>query len=583
MARREKYQPMYDAIQVFKEQCLLQNRSILWPGLPIWTKENLLDWRERFIDNPLFGSDLSFKQKLELQLQGASPYVLGLVAEISYVYFIPSDSFKFETKYGDIEKRAVNGNLPIPTKGDPFWDPLKIGFTSTGLRYHLRYPQYSLITEFALAIKDKDNASLILDKSNSTKELLNALLEKVEVKKDRGGDMRDALLYLMFPDEFERSISTMDKERMVARFGSELSENIDLDKRLLMVRNELSKTYGADFDFYDDLDHLWKNSGPVSPPTPPPPPEKSRVLKESSRLLKRYKNLIYFGPPGTGKTYWAHLLKNEMIQSQLDRPPVGDFWKSVTFHQSYAYEDFVEGLRPKVDQADGTNLTFELKQGAFRDICNKAEADPKNQYVLIIDEINRGNIAKIFGELISLIETDKRGKLSVALPYSKEEFTVPTNLFIIGTMNTADRSIALLDVALRRRFAFFELMPDSELLSDVTISVPDEDVLNVGTFLEVLNRRVLKYRGRDYQIGHSFFIPLRSMEDNLDKLSFMQDVWNYQVIPQLKEYFYSQPDQLEEVLRGVVDDTDEQSAGSPLEPLSDESLVAAFNRLITIG
>lgn len=226
-------------------------------------------------------------------------------------------------------------------------------------------------------------------------------------------------------------------------------------------------------------------------------------------------------------------------------------------------------------------MTFEIKPGVFRSLCARAKDDPGNQYVLVIDEINRGNIAKIFGELMTLIEADKRGTLSLELSYSKEDFQVPSNLFIIGTMNTADRSIALLDIALRRRFAFLELLPEPELLSTVNISVVEEDALNIGACLQSLNKRIVELRGADYQIGHSYFLPLQMISDDAEKLSYLDDVWNYQVIPLLKEYFYGQADLLRQVIPSFFNQEDEgqpQSGSNPME-LHGDDLVAALNKL----
>ena len=204
-----------------------------------------------------------------------------------------------------------------------------------------------------------------------------------------------------------------------------------------------------------------------------------------------------------------------------------------------------------------------------------------NQYVLVIDEINRGNIAKIFGELMTLIEADKRGKQPVELPYSKEDFQVPVNLAIIGTMNTADRSIALLDVALRRRFAFLELLPEAELLDEINVSLAEEDALNIGTCLRNLNLRIVELRGADYQIGHSYFLPLQGIGDEKERLVYLDDIWNYQVVPLLKEYFYGQTDLLRQVLPSFFSEDDDgqaQSAGY-LVTLHGEDLVAALNKL----
>jgi 5-methylcytosine-specific restriction protein B len=199
----------------------------------------------------------------------------------------------------------------------------------------------------------------------------------------------------------------------------------------------------------------------------------------------------------------------------------------LTFHPSYSYEDFIEGFRP-VDTGSGT-LVLRLEDGVFKRVCREAQANPKRKYLLLVDEINRANLAKVFGETITLLENDKRG-MAVTLPQSKESFAVPPNVFLLGTMNTADRSIKLLDAALRRRFAFIELMPDTELLRGAGVGA-----LMLDEFLEGLNRRVAKTEGREKQIGHSFLLENGAPVAEADEFArrFRQEI-----LPLLQEYCY---------------------------------------------
>ncbi len=218
----------------------------------------------------------------------------------------------------------------------------------------------------------------------------------------------------------------------------------------------------------------------------------------------------------------------------------------VTFHQSYGYEEFVEGLRPILDDNESGVVKYEIKSGVFKELCRKAKLLPNQRFAMVIDEINRGNISKIFGELITLIEPDKRegqeNEISVILPYSGELFSVPSNVDIIGTMNTADRSLALLDTALRRRFEFESVYPDVRDEVNAPLYglqvVVDEQVINISQMLFAINQRIEALYDRDHCIGHAYFTPLIKLPDGNEKLKALSLIFKNRIIPLLEEYFF---------------------------------------------
>ncbi|MEK4072629.1 AAA family ATPase [Paenibacillus sp. FSL M7-0656] len=254
--------------------------------------------------------------------------------------------------------------------------------------------------------------------------------------------------------------------------------------------------------------------------------EKNELMRLIS-LLENKKNLILKGAPGVGKTFIAKRLAYVMM-GEKDETRI----HMVQFHQSYSYEDFIEGFRPKAE-GDG----FEVKQGPFVRFARKAERDPERDYFFIIDEINRGNMSKILGELMMLIETDKRGE-QINLLYTNDKFSVPSNLYIIGMMNTADRSLALLDYALRRRFSFFEIIPafqNETFKSYVNELNNPEALIRIIDEIINLNKQIVDELGAGFQIGHSYFVGDVYKVDTANRV---EEVIEYEIIPQLFEYWF---------------------------------------------
>ena len=277
------------------------------------------------------------------------------------------------------------------------------------------------------------------------------------------------------------------------------------------------------------------------------------------------KNSILYGPPGTGKTYYTAyysvaICDGTTIEKLKEKPyeevseRFNDLKKQgrlafTTFHQSYGYEEFIEGIRPVMaGEEEKKSIEYEIVPGVFKKFCDEASLIDK-PCVFIIDEINRGNISKIFGELITLIEETKRkGEtegLSAFLPYSQEEFGVPRNVYILGTMNTADRSIALMDTALRRRFNFIEMMPDCRTIEDIVIRQNGKEV-NIGDVLDIINRRIEFLFDREHTIGHAFFTSLKNGDSN--SIERLADIFKNSIIPLLQEYFYDDYEKIRLVL-----------------------------------
>jgi 5-methylcytosine-specific restriction protein B len=288
-----------------------------------------------------------------------------------------------------------------------------------------------------------------------------------------------------------------------------------------------------------------------------PPPPLSGVQGRIQAVLERKGQIILYGPPGTGKTHLAEQTVRNLAahaafgtafkeldteqQSVITQGTAedGPLVRMCGFHPAYGYEEFLEGYRP---ETDGAQMRFVLRDGIFKRLCADAQRRPQLRFYLIIDEINRGDIPRIMGELLTVMERSKRGK-PILLPMSGAPFQVPENVYLVGTMNTADRSIALLDAALRRRFGFLELMPDYELLGGSMVGgIP------LGPWLKELNGRICQHVGRDgrnLQIGHAY---LMDREKPLTDFQRLSRVVQEELIPLIEEYCYEDWNALESIL-----------------------------------
>ena len=321
-----------------------------------------------------------------------------------------------------------------------------------------------------------------------------------------------------------------------------------------------------------------------------PPAPLSGLLARIQGSLHRKGQVILYGPPGTGKTYWALQAMDELAarswfacsadaltDGQRKQLKDDGAIAKCTFHPSYGYEDFLVGYRPAVDEG---NLVFKSQNGVFANVCERAIAQPERKFFLLIDEINRGDIPRIFGELITVLEKDKR-ETGVVVPLMAKPFVVPSNVYLLGTMNTADRSIVLLDAALRRRFAFIELMPDSSVLLGVRIKG-----LPLGPWFDELNRRVIAHAGRDsrnLQVGHSY---LMSGGQPIEDVERFVEVLRNDIVPLLQEYCYDDFDALTQILGKTLVSASEQRVNDDIFELSRrgalfEALLLEFKEITT--
>ena len=669
---KENIEPIFDAAQHWKTRVLRSDKGIFENEEDIWRIENL-EALQSLIEGMDRNEDVLLDKLKFLLSESEKPEVSQLAAEIYWFMLLcPTD------RSGSVKRELVKdiwkiSQKPFPEDSEWLKDEILGGIGRGGIGFFSRlWWEWNFFV--SLMIDFKKLSLLERDEKLSDCWKFAEWLEQ-KIPKGKSRQLRHMILFLLFPENFERIFSGADRISIVCAFTGKEKKEVKklsawkIDRHLLDIRNrEQEKRETLELDFYNNpLKRIWQDGNSEEEEE-----EEVSTMEETKNPI----NLILYGPPGTGKTYelnklaekysssktpskeawlldelreqtWFNvilgalddlggeakvpsILKHDYIQIKakavgrtknisqtifaelglharpdsetvkvntenrrlpmiIDKKPNGVWyptkdwedecqeqteliknWKIgpskellrqryefVTFHQAYSYEDFVEGIRPVQNEETG-DVEYRVVPGIFKRICQKAKADPEQRYAIFIDEINRGNIASIFGELITLIEPDKRvtygddgtveSGMTLTLPYSGEQFGVPANLDIYGAMNTADRSIALLDTALRRRFEFEELMPDMKVIngSQENGIIEDEEggTIDLRKLLRTVNLRIQFLLNRDMTIGHSYFINVRSFTD-------LKKVLLSRIIPLLQEYFHEDWHRIQLVFRDV--------------------------------
>ena len=489
-------------------------------GLPTWL--NI----EREIEDGGYERYKSLLKEIKKVFPECQPYEINL-----FLWMIKSEQVKLSNNFFQISTNARNDGIDC-------WDSSE-DENSNFKENNYVYTGGPGPTAQPYPLTEPKRGDIILVRTGMSKARAIGIVKKNDYS---GGWTEEGVISVLWINKSERSSFELFGRGLIPGFTKTHPEH-----PWSRVYSAFRTEYRSSFDLIKNLAGNATENGP----------EPDSDQQPEGDTMKYPLNQILYGPPGTGKTWITvnyslaiiegkplEQIENEgreEVKRRFDELKKNNRIAMVTFHQNFAYEDFIEGIRPVLRRSESReDIQYELSKGVFREIACKAYKDRSQKYVLIIDEINRGNIAKIFGELITLIEPSKRiggdDATTVKLPYSEKEFGVSDNLYIIGTMNTADRSIAQLDTALRRRFEFVEMMPDSKHSTISNIAG-----VNCQELLAVMNERIHFLLDREHQIGHTYFMDIGDLKS-------LEAAFKNKIIPLLQEYFYDHWEKIDLVL-----------------------------------
>ena len=534
--RKPNADATYAAISRFVEAAFRTNDSIFTPERAIWTTDNRADLYDRFVGNP-DESKKSFLEKIKGQMAGAPPDVIQLTAELLYVQLLTPSIVGTKKKLKLVDAVLELARSPNPVLlTDDLKQALSLGLAND-MSFNLHRPWHLSFLLEVLRKWDKVE-------SHRREELLQEPWEFKafikDVKDFAAQPMREMLYHFVHPDHFEVISSQKHKRMIVEAFTDRLEfPTGDRDRDISAIRQHLEAELDRTFTFYDsDIEKQWRvkttdedEEDVVVKPTPSLDKLANELLLESKflrdiqHLLEDKRQVIFYGPPGTGKTFVAQKLA-VCLAGSCERT------KIVQFHPSYTYEDFFEGFRPEILNEQPV---FKLHDGPLKRLTEDARNHPNETFILVIDEINRGNLAKIFGELYFLLEYRDHG---IELQYSRDAFSLPENLWILGTMNTADRSIALIDAALRRRFYFVEFFPDRKPVKGLLRRWLQANSPDMTWVADVVDKANNELNERHLAVGPSHF-----MKPNLTT-KWVERIWSHSVLPYLEEHFFGEPDRI---------------------------------------